>query len=372
MPVANKLLLPFDILKKIHNFLSFALKWGAFGLFTIIFYHFNLTNVVIYDKIFLKILKFFWGYAKIMKYQVMIKILMILLARRKVTATEIASRYDVSVRSVYRYVEELVIAGVPIDVVRGRYGGLVIPDTFKLPAGYFTRDEYSAILNSLNAMSSQINDEHLKSAIDKFERQIKSEKRELSVCSNIIVDCGTWGDVKSFPDKMRVCESAINTCTALDIDYISRQGEHSRRIIEPHVLILKQGVWYVYAFCHTKQDFRLFRIGRIKSATVTDKKFKKEEIKREQIPLNFSYSTEDLYRVVLEVEKSALPDVEEWLGIDNIEPRANGFVAEAELPGGDELVGKILSFGGRVKVIAPQTLKERVSQTAKNILNSYK
>lgn len=306
-----------------------------------------------------------------MKYQIMIKILMLLLARRKISATEIAARYEVSVRSVYRYVEELIIAGVPIDVVRGRYGGLVIPDTFKLPAGYFTTDEYAAILNSLNAMASQVSDENLQSAIDKFTRQIKSEKREFSVCGNIIVDCGTWGDVKSFPDKMSICERAINDCIALEIDYISRKGVHSKRIIEPHVLILKQGVWYVYAFCHTKQEFRLFRIGRIKSATVTDKKFKKIQIKREDIPLNFYYSSEDLYQVQLEISKEALPETEEWLGIDNIEPRGNGFVAEASLPVSDDIVGKILSFGGKVKVLSPTKLKNEVATAAKNIINCY-
>lgn len=72
-----------------------------------------------------------------MKYQVMIKMLLLLTSRRKVTAREIAERFEISVRSVYRYVEELNVAGVPIDVVRGRYGGIFIADTFKLPSGFF-------------------------------------------------------------------------------------------------------------------------------------------------------------------------------------------------------------------------------------------
>ena len=74
-----------------------------------------------------------------MKYQVMIKMLLLLTSRRKVTAREIAERFEISVRSVYRYVEELNVAGVPIDVVRGRYGGIFIADTFKLPSGFFAR-----------------------------------------------------------------------------------------------------------------------------------------------------------------------------------------------------------------------------------------
>ena len=74
-----------------------------------------------------------------MKYNIMFKILMLLLQKRKITAAELARRYEVSVRSIYRYVDELIICGVPIDVERGRYGGLTIADTYRLPTGFFTR-----------------------------------------------------------------------------------------------------------------------------------------------------------------------------------------------------------------------------------------
>ena len=93
-----------------------------------------------------------------MKYRIMIKMLSVLLTRRKVTAAELAERFEISIRSVYRYVEEMNVAGVPIDVVRGRYGGICLCDTFRLPNGYFTRGEYAAAINALTAMNSQLGD----------------------------------------------------------------------------------------------------------------------------------------------------------------------------------------------------------------------
>ena len=75
---------------------------------------------------------------------------MTLLSRKKMTAQYLATKYDISTRSVYRYVEELNVCGVPVDIVRGRYGGISIPDTFRLPSWYFTRDEYTATVNALN------------------------------------------------------------------------------------------------------------------------------------------------------------------------------------------------------------------------------
>ena len=240
----------------------------------------------------------------------MLNILTLLLRRRKITAAEIARRYEISVRSVYRYVEEMIICGVPIDVERGRYGGLTIADTYRLPTGYFTKEEYAVTLNALDALASQINDGNVISAREKLENGKKSERREMSVCGNIIVDGGSWSGSKSFADKMRVCEQAVNDCSALMIEYVSREGERSKRVIEPHVLILKQGVWYVWAFCHTKQDFRTFKIGRIRSATFTGGKFVKREFTRDDVDLDFTYGDEDVVEVTLEIEKTSLADAE--------------------------------------------------------------
>lgn len=297
----------------------------------------------------------------------MLNILTLLLRRRKITAAEIARRYEISVRSVYRYVEEMIICGVPIDVERGRYGGLTIADTYRLPTGYFTKEEYAVTLNALDALASQINDGNVISAREKLENGKKSERREMSVCGNIIVDGGSWSGSKSFADKMRVCEQAVNDCSALTIEYVSREGERSKRVIEPHVLILKQGVWYVWAFCHTKQDFRTFKIGRIRSATFTGGKFVKREFTRDDVDLDFTYGDEELVEVTLEIEKTSLADAEEWLGIDNVEPRGNKFYATVSLPDDDALVNKILSYGGAVKVLSPQSLKERVRAAAQEI-----
>ena len=305
-----------------------------------------------------------------MKYQIMIKILMWLMARKKLTAREIAEKFEISVRSVYRYVEELNVAGVPVDVVRGRYGGIYIADTFRLPAGYFTRGEYAAIINALDVIRQSMPNDDVVSAIEKMQRQQKNDRRELAVCGNIIVDGGSWADLGKFPEKMRVCEQAVRERESLEIDYISREGEHSKRVIDPYVLIFKSNVWYVYAFCHSRQDFRTFKVGRIRGARFMGRNFERKDITKDEIPLNFYYSSEQLIPVTLEIRKDAIADVEEWLGVDNVEPYGNSLIASVSMPDDDMLVDKILSFGGKVKVIAPLTLKQKVKETALAIYNA--
>ena len=119
--------------------------------------------------------------------------------------------------------------------------------------------------------------------------------------------------------------------------------------------------------CHTKQEFRTFKIGRIKTATFTGKTFIKKEFTRDDIYLNFYYRSDELIEVTFAIEKNSLADAEDWLGIDNIEPRGDGFVATMTLPNDSVLINKILSCGGAVKVEAPAELKERVKAAARRI-----
>ena len=111
-----------------------------------------------------------------MKFQIMIGILFTLLSRRKVSAAYLASKYGVSVRSVYRYVDEMTIAGVPIDVARGANGGIYISDAYKLPRGFLTKEEYGRAMDAMLAMFERTNDPVRGSAIVKLSAQEKAER----------------------------------------------------------------------------------------------------------------------------------------------------------------------------------------------------
>ena len=129
-----------------------------------------------------------------MKYQIMIGMLFTLLAKRKVSAGELAAKYGVSKRSVYRYVDEMTVAGIPIDLSRGAQGGIYISDAYKLPRGLFTRDEYARTVDAMRVMNDALRDPDLTNAIEKLTSLMKREKFDTSLSGNILVDSGTWGD----------------------------------------------------------------------------------------------------------------------------------------------------------------------------------
>lgn len=308
-----------------------------------------------------------------MKFSILLDILFDLLIKRKATAPYFAEKHGISVRTVYRYIDLLSIT-VPVYVKRGRDGGICISDSYKLPVGFMTKEEYDAAIESLTAMYAQLPQERFLSAMRKLSAQMKTEARELSLSGDIgtiLVDGGTWGDTRSFSERLRLAEECIQSRTVLEIEYHARTGEKTQRKIEPHVLVYKQSVWYLYAFCHEQRAFRLFRLGRIFSAVKTEENFTRREVKREEIPLQFWTSEAQSVEATFAFSKDVLVSAQDWLGVENLRKNGDEWTACVSLPFDDNLIRQILALGAGVKVLSPVSLRERVKNTAQEILKTY-
>jgi len=308
-----------------------------------------------------------------MKFTILIDILFELLAKRKITARYIADKHGISIRTVYRYIDTLSL-NLPVYVSRGRNGGICISDSYKLPKGFMTEEEYGAAIEALSAMYSQLPEERFLAAKRKLSAQVKTEMRDLTLSGElgaILIDSSTWGDTRKFSDKIRLFEECIREKFVLEIRYQSRVGEKSERKIEPHVLVFKQGVWYVYAFCRKQRAFRLFRLGRIVSSFQTEEKFIRRPFKREDIPLNYWTSETNSLDVRFEISESAFADAQDWLGVETLSQKDGKWYADATLPNDDALVRKIIGLGSGVKVLSPAELCERVKESAKAIAHLY-
>ncbi|MBQ9728628.1 MAG: YafY family transcriptional regulator [Clostridia bacterium] len=308
-----------------------------------------------------------------MKFYYLLDILFELLAKRKVTATYLAEKHDISVRSVYRYVDLLSI-NVPIYVKRGRDGGICISDSYKLPVGFMTKEEYESAMEALDAMYSQLPEERFLAAKHKLSAQIKTETRDLTLSGeigSILVDSGTWGDTRTFSEKVRLFQECIRDKTVVEIEYHSRAGEKTQRKIEPHVLVFKQGVWYVFAFCYKQRAFRLFRLGRIFSSLKTAETFRRRPFEREDIPLRYWITDSNSVDARFEISEGAFADAQDWLGGENLRKKDEKWYADVTLPDDEALVRKIIGLGSGIKVLSPDFLKERVASAAKNIAELY-
>lgn len=307
-----------------------------------------------------------------MKFVILLDIFFELLAKRKVTATYLAQKHEISVRTVYRYVDILSLS-LPITVKQGRNGGICISDSYKLPRGFMTKEEYESAIEALSAMYSQLPEERFLTAQRKLSAQVKAETRDVSLTGelgSILVDSSSWGDSR-FTDKIRFIEECIREKSVVEIDYHSRIGESSHRKIEPHVLVFKRGIWYVYAYCQKQSAFRLFRLGRIFSSILTGECFEKRAFKKEEIPLNFWSDEVESVEVVLEILPHAFADAQDWLGVENLKKRGELWYANVTLPNDSNLVKQIVALGDGVKVKSPESLKGAVKDYVEKILESY-
>ena len=308
----------------------------------------------------------------IMKYETMIKILFLLLSKGKVSAKYIAQRFEISTRTVMRYLETMSLANVPIIADAGRNGGFYIADTYKLPASFMTEKEFNAVISTLSSYNENLNNRTIASAIDKLSSIKNPNKRTLDVKSgNLIIDGSSWNGNDNVKNVISTISDAIEDCRKTVIGYVDKNGRETVRVIEPHVIILKQGLWYVYAFCNMRSAFRMFKASRITFADVKGEPFEKRNVEVRSLTSGKWFENLPSEPIELEVDKLAKPDVEEWLGVGNVYKSGSKYLATATLPYDTWLVSKILSFSGRVKVISPEKLKKDVISAAQSVVNQY-
>ena len=308
-----------------------------------------------------------------MKYEIMLKILFELMSKKCVKASYLANKYEVSVRSIHRYINSLELAGVPIYTLRGNGGGFSIIDTFKFSSTFLTVNEFEQTINALKAITESVPNKDLSNVINKLKSVMRNDYTGIDIKSgNLIIDAGPWGDAVGYKVKLSILQKCIENCNLLSITYHDRNGDITERVIEPHVIVFKQGLWYVFAYCHLRNEFRFFKTGRIQQANILEQKFNRRNLEQVELPLNFWSNNVVAKDVVLQIDKKCLSDVEEWLGIENIKTTNGKHIAEVKLPYDSGLISKIISYGNGIKVISPLDLSKEIKKYAQDILDAYK
>lgn len=297
---------------------------------------------------------------------------MYLLSHDVVSASVLAEKFEISRRSVYRYAEALNGAGHPVQQKRGPKGGLYIPDYYKLPASFLTESELAATLQAVDRMQSENYSEAAASAKAKLMAVRRDVVEDYKLAGGyVIIDGAPWGDSYGFRKKLDAVRRAMNENRMLRIVYHDRNGEETDREIEPHYLLLKQGQAYVYAYCHLRNDFRFFKLGRITYLTQLYQNFVRRETPDLETATEFRTDFTSI-EVEMEVDAAVRSEIEEWLGMDNVMLRRDGkIIATALLPDDQTLPASIMQFGTHVKVLSPTSLVKTIKNLANSIMEKY-
>lgn len=189
----------------------------------------------------------------------------ILLNKNTITAKELAEHFGVSARTIYRDVDTISLAGIPIYAERGKGGGISLLPDFVLNKSILNEQEQNEILSALQSLSG------VKAAETSQVLKKMSAIFNKNTVSWLEVDFSDWGDAKgkTFHDfKTAILERRI-----AEFDYYSTNGETTHRLIEPIQLWFKSKSWYIKGFCLTRQDIRLFKLSRVRNLTVTSDQF---------------------------------------------------------------------------------------------------
>jgi len=200
-----------------------------------------------------------------MKVERLISIIMILLDKERIGAQELAEMFEVSTRTIYRDIDAINMAGIPIRSASGVGGGFEIMPQYKIDKKVFSTADLSALLMGLSGLSDIVRGDEIIHALAKVKSFIPADKAkdiELKV-NQICIDLSPWIGNGNTQPYLEIIKTALQESRVLTFDYIAHHGNKTARTVEPYQLVLKGSHWYLYGYCRTKNDYRLFRLSRM-------------------------------------------------------------------------------------------------------------
>lgn len=291
------------------------------------------------------------------------KIVYHLLEKGKSTAPELAEKFEVSIRTIYRDLDAISAAGIPIYATQGKGGGIFIMQDFVLNKSILSEQEKEQILMALQGISvteHNQTDELLMKLGGLFQSKVTNW---------IEVDFSEWYKNTPNYDVFNLIKNAIFNQYIITFSYFAREGNYSNRTVEPIKLIFKNKDWYLYGFCLLRNDFRFFKLTRIKELEILSDTFKREvknipEIEtvikdNNFIPAKLRFSPKAAFRVYDEFT-------------DNVSKDNQGnLYVNIDLPDNETLFSYILSFGDNVEILEPDYLRESMKEKLALMLENY-
>lgn len=290
------------------------------------------------------------------------------------TAPELAQKLEVSVRTIYRDIDALSAAGIPVYTEPGRNGGIRLMNDFVLNKVILSDKEKQDILSSMQNLSIA-NSDYTRTLLDKL-----SALFNLPAENWYEVDFSRWNKTTQDNEKFETIKYAVIHHIVTKIFYVSSSGQRKERCIQPLKLFYKSKEWYVKAFCLENQDFRLFKMNRIiryellnetfTPMTFPDKTAPEESMPDKSAAVLSSDAPESLIR--LRFSKEASYRVYDEFDESQIEVQSDGtLIACAVMPQDEWLTGYLLSFGTQVEIIEPLYLRNILAKRAHEIWKHY-
>lgn len=300
-----------------------------------------------------------------MKIDRLIGIISILLQQDKVTAAELAEKFEVSYRTIIRDIDDIDRAGIPIVTEKGRSGGISVMEGFRLDRTMLSSEDMRSILSGLQSLDSVSTNGRYRQLMDKLS---PDRSHMMSADNQIIIDLSSW-DSSAVSDKIALIKTAMENHETISFKYYAPSGE-TRRTVEPYHLIFQWSGWYVWGFCTVRQDWRMFKLTRITKLICTGEKCTEREVP--------DYTCDKLLHthggITAEVkfDKSVKWRIIDEFGTELPRYDENGDIllsfTWADVP---SFFQYILTFGDKAEIISPEEYRLGFAELLKNIGEKY-
>ncbi|MFV0401940.1 MAG: helix-turn-helix transcriptional regulator [Oscillospiraceae bacterium] len=284
----------------------------------------------------------------------------LLLEKRQMTARELAERFEISTRTVYRDVETLSQAGIPLYTTKGKGGGIGITEGFVLNKSLLSRREQMEILAALQSQSAtgdKANEETLQKLTSFFRTSVEDWIR---------VDFSDWNN----SDLFEQVKAAVLERREISFRYYGRNGDSIRRKVRPFQLWFKHKSWYLHAFCLERNANRLFKLNRMQEFELLEPFHEEISIPEEEEPMS-SGSTSYIVAELWAHSDLAYRIYDEF-GPDCIKRNDDGsFLITCPFAEDEWVYGYILSFGEKLRVTGPPHLVEVMKKKTRELSEHY-
>jgi predicted DNA-binding transcriptional regulator YafY len=295
-----------------------------------------------------------------MKNDRLFQLLYLLLEKGTATAPELARTLEVSVRTVYRDVEALSMAGIPIYATQGKNGGVSLLPNYAFDKALLSDEEQNEILYAIQSLKAT--NQPVGALLSKLGGLFQKQNANW-----IEVDFSRWGLGNTDSVKFERLKTALIGRRAMEIVYCSSSGETNRRVILPVKLVFKDKGWYLHAYCKKAEDYRLFKVNRIVELNMLEEHFTDlpDEIPPiEQVPLEAIPMTP----IKLRFSPAVAFRVYDEFDCTMIEKQPDGsLIVSTGFPKDGWVMGYLHSFGTEVDILEPTNLRAEVAAYAKAI-----
>ena len=299
-----------------------------------------------------------------MKIDRLVSIIMILLDTKIIGAQELADRFEVSPRTIYRDIDTINMAGIPVRSTSGVGGGFEIMQEYKVDKKVFSTADLSAILMGLSSLSSMVRGDELVNALAKVRSFIPADRaKDIELHANqICIDLRPWMGNRNIQPYLEIIKTAMQENKLLSFIYTDHHGNTTTRKAEPYQLVLKNSHWYWQGYCHTRNDFRLFKLSRTSKLQMQEEHFTPRNHQKPQLDVTDIIATMQTH-IKIRIHVSVMDRVLDYCPYEQFSPDGDEhFIVDFPFIENDYHYDILLGFGNRCECLEPLTIRSEMKR----------